>query len=171
MQYELLPCNSQAPPVGRRIAHLAQLNGSALTASSASAGITTMKGLSMKSASTFVAATLAGALCLWATTNAPAANWSAQTMKPLMAASFDAASNHIVGFFVNANGLCKLTLMVGDAEKPNAPTSRLLLIVDPGRSARFDADDGNTLQFACRSGATAMTATSIKSVAAAPVEE
>ena len=79
--------------------------------------------------------------------------------------------NHIVGFFVNANGLCKLTLMVGDAEKPTAPASRLLLVVDPGRGARFDADDGNTLQFACKSGATAMTASKIKSVAAAPVEE
>jgi hypothetical protein len=92
-------------------------------------------------------------------------------MKPLMAASFDAASNHIVGFFVNANGLCKLTLMIVDAQEPNVPASRLLLIVDPGRSARFDAADGNTLQFACKSGAEAMTATRIESVAAVPVEK
>ena len=126
----------------------------------------------MKSRKAILAAALGGALSFAASAEVTAAeSWSVLTMKPLMAASFDAASNHIVGFFVNANGLCKLTLMVGDAEKPNAPASRLLLIVDPGRSARFDADDGNTLQFACKSGATAMTATSIKSVAAAPVEE
>ncbi len=126
----------------------------------------------MKPRKAILAAALGGALFFAASAELTAAeSWSVLTMKPLMAASFDAASNHIVGFFVNANGLCKLTLMVGGAEKPNAPVSRLLLIVDPGRSARFDADDGNTLQFACKSGATAMTATSIKSVAAAPVEE
>ena len=126
----------------------------------------------MKSRNAILAAALGGALSFAASAEVTAAeSWSVLSMKPLMAASFDAASNHIVGFFVNANGLCKLTLMVGDADKPNAPASRLVLIVDPGRSARFDADDGNTLQFACKSGATAMTATSIKSVAAAPVEE
>ncbi len=126
----------------------------------------------MKPRKAILAAALGGALSFAASAELTAAeSWSVLTMKPLMAASFDAASNHIVGFFVNANGLCKLTLMVGGAEKLNAPVSRLLLIVDPGRSARFDADDGNTLQFACKSGATAMTATSIKSVAAAPVEE
>ena len=125
----------------------------------------------MKSGKPILAAALGGALCLAASSELTAdESWPLLTMKPLMAASFRAASNRIVGFFVNANGLCKLTLMVGDAEKPSAPASRLLLIVDPGRSARFDADDGNTLQFACKSGATAMTATRVKSVAAAPVE-
>jgi hypothetical protein len=126
----------------------------------------------MKSGKPILAAALGGALCLAASSELTAdESWPVLTMKPLMAASFDVASNHIVGFFVNANGLCKLTLMVGDAEKPTAPASRLLLVVDPGRGARFDADDGNTLQFACKSGATAMTASKIKSVAAAPVEE
>jgi hypothetical protein len=126
----------------------------------------------MKSGKPILAAALGGALCLAASSELTAdESWSQLTMKPLMAASFNAASNHIVGFFVNANGLCKLTLMIGDAEDPNAPASRLLLVVDPGRSARFDAADGNTLQFACASGAMAMTATRIASIAAAPVEE
>ena len=104
---------------GRRIAHLAQLKGAASTAFSASAAITTMKGLSMKSASTFVAATLAGALCLFATTNAPAADWSAQTMKPRMAASLDAGAKHVVSYFVSADGVCKLTVMIADAVGDN----------------------------------------------------
>ncbi len=126
----------------------------------------------MKSGKPILAAALGGALSLAASAELTAAeSWSVLTMKPLMAASFDAASNHIVGFFVNANGLCKLTLMIGDAKETDAPASRLLLIVDPGRSARFDAADGKTLQFACKSGAAAMTATRIESVAAAPVEE
>jgi hypothetical protein len=126
----------------------------------------------MKSRKAILAAALGGALSLAVSAELTAAeSWSVSTMKPLMAASFDAASNHIVGFFVNTNGLCKLTLMIGDAEDPNAPASRLLLVVNPGRSARFDAADGNTLQFACKSGAMAMTAARIASVAAAPVEE
>ena len=126
----------------------------------------------MKSGKAILAAALGGALSLAASAELTAAkSWSALTMKPLMAASFDAGSNHILGFFVNANGLCKLTLMIGEAEELSAPASRLLLVVDPGRSARFDAGDGNSLQFACGSGATAMTATRIESVAAAPIEE
>jgi hypothetical protein len=126
----------------------------------------------MKSGKPILAAALGGALCLAAGSELTAdESWSLLTMKPLMAASFGAASHHIVGFFVNANGLCKLTLMIGDAESPDVPASRLLLVVDPGRSARIDAADGNTLQFACKSGAMAMTATRIASVAAAPVEE
>lgn len=126
----------------------------------------------MKSGKPILLAALGGALFLAANAELTAAeSWSATTMKPLMAASFDAASNHILGFFVNANGLCKLTLMIGEAEEPNAPASRLLLVVAPGRRARFDAADGNSVQFACESGAVAMTATRVKSVAAAPVEE
>ena len=68
----------------------------------------------MKSASTFVAATLAGALGLWATTNAPAAEWSALTMKPRMAASVDAGAKHVVSYFLSADGVCKLTVMIAD---------------------------------------------------------
>ncbi|MGA8172921.1 MAG: hypothetical protein WB816_19115 [Methylocystis sp.] len=123
--------------------------------------------------SPILVAALGGTLCL-AASSAPtmAESWSSFTMKPMMAASFDAAANHIVGFFVDAKGACKLTLMIGDArESGETPASRLLLVVEPGRSARFDAADGETLQFACKSGALAMTATKLKSVAAAPVEE
>jgi hypothetical protein len=127
----------------------------------------------MKSGKTIVAAALGGALCLATSAELTAdESWSVLTMKPLMAASFDAASHHIVGFFVNANGLCKLTLMIGEAVgATDAPASRLLLIVEPGRHARFDASDGNTLQFACKSGAQAMTATKLESIAASPLED
>ena len=107
----------------------------------------------MKSGNPIVAAALGGALCLATSANLSAdESWSV-TMKPLMAASFEAASNHIVGFFVNANGLCKLTVMIGEArEASETPASRLQLIVEPGRRARFDAADGDTLQFACKPG-------------------
>jgi hypothetical protein len=126
----------------------------------------------MKSGNPIVAAALGGALCLATSANLSAdESWSV-TMKPLMAASFEAASNHIVGFFVNANGLCKLTVMIGEArEASETPASRLQLIVEPGRRARFDAADGDTLQFACKPGAREMTATKLESVAAVPVED
>ncbi len=127
----------------------------------------------MKSGKPIVAAALGGALCLATSANLSAdESWSVLTMKPLMAASFEAASNHIVGFFVNANGLCKLTLMIGEArEASETAASRLQLIVEPGRRARFDAADGDTLQFACKPGAREMTATKLESVAAFPVED
>jgi hypothetical protein len=127
----------------------------------------------MKSGKSILAAALGGALSLAASAGPAAAeSWSVVTMKPLMAASFDAASHHILGFFVNANGLCKLTLMIADADEASeTPPARLQLLVEPGRRARFDAADGETLQFACKSDARAMTATMLESVAAAPVEE
>ena len=73
----------------------------------------------MKSASTFVAATLAGALCLGATTNVPAADWAALTMKPRMAASLNAGGKHVVSYFVSADGVCKLTVMIADTVGDN----------------------------------------------------
>jgi hypothetical protein len=127
----------------------------------------------MNSSKLIVAAALGGALCLAASQRLKADEpWAVLTLKPLMAASFDAATNHIVGFFVNANGSCKLTLMIGDArESSEAPASRLLLLVEPGRRARYDAGDGDTLQFACKPAANEMTATRLDSIAAAPVEK
>ncbi len=138
-----------------------------MTAFSASAGMTTMKGLNMKSPSTFVAATLAGALCLWATTNAPAADWSAMTMKPRMAASLDAGAKHVVSYFVNADGICKLTVMIADTvgDDSGAPAAQLQLSVDPGRTARFATGDGNTLRFVCLGRAETMSATALGRVA------
>ena len=172
MQYKLLHCNIAAHAVGRRIAHPAQLDGAALKACSASAGMTKMKGLNMKSASTFVAATLAGALCLWATTNAPAADWSALTMKPRMAASLDAGAKHVVSYFLSADGVCKLTVMITDTlgDDSGAPAAQLQLSVDPGRAARFAAGDGETLRFACLGRAETMSATTLGPLAMGPGE-
>lgn len=126
----------------------------------------------MKSASTSVAGVLAGALCLWATTNSPAADWSALTMKPRMAASLDAGSKHVVSYFLNADGVCKLTLMIADAvgDDSEAPAAQLQLSVDPGQSARFAAGDGNSLRFVCLGRAETMSATALGRVAMRPGE-
>ena len=125
----------------------------------------------MKSASTFVAATLAGALCLGATTNVPAADWAALTMKPRMAASLDAGGKHVVSYFVSADGVCKLTVMIADAvgDDSGAPAAQLQLSVDPGRAARF-ATGGDTLRFVCLGRAETMSATALGRVAMRPGE-
>jgi uncharacterized low-complexity protein len=131
-----------------------------------------MKGLNMKSPSTLVAATLAGALCLGATSNAPASEWSAVTMRPRMAASLDAGAKHVVSYFVSADGLCKLTVMIVDTvgDASGTPAAQLQLSVDPGRAARFATGDGNTLRFACLAGAETMSATALGRVAMRPDE-
>jgi hypothetical protein len=172
MQYTLLQRNIAAHAAGRRIAHPAQLKGAGLTACPASAGMMTMKGLNMKSASTFVAATLAGALCLWTTTNAPAADWSALTMKPRMAASLDAGAKHVVSYFLSADGVCKLTVMIADTvgDDSGAPAAQLQLSVDPGRAARLATGDGDTLRFVCLGRAETMSATTLGRVAMRPGE-
>jgi hypothetical protein len=142
-------------------------------ACSASAGMATMKGINMKSASTFVAGALAGALCLSTTTNSKAGEWSALTMKPRMAASLDAGAKHVVSYFLSADGVCKLTVMIAETvgDDTGAQAAQLQLSVDPGRAARFATGDGNTLRFVCLGRAETMSATALGRVAMRPGED
>jgi hypothetical protein len=92
-------------------------------------------------------------------------------MKPLGAISLDVGSKHVVGYFLNADGQCKLTLMIADAPRdensePSAQALRLRLMVEPGRAALVDTTDGRLLQFACEPNAQAMNATLLDQVAA-----
>ncbi|MGA8172920.1 MAG: hypothetical protein WB816_19110 [Methylocystis sp.] len=127
----------------------------------------------MKSASTIVLAALAGALCLSTTEGSRAAeswsakSWSALTMKPRMAASLDAGAKHVVGYFVNADGVCKLTVMIADVvgEDAGPQATQLQLSVEPGRTARFATAEGKALRFICLGRAEAMSATALDNVA------
>jgi len=106
------------------------------------------------------------AFSLAAETKAPTA------MKPLGAASFDVGSKHVVGYFLASDGRCKLTLMIGEAGgAAQSSAARLLLVVDPGRSARFDSESGQSLRFACKSEALAMSATPVETHAAQDADE
>jgi hypothetical protein len=137
----------------------------------ASAGMTTMKGINMKSDSRIVATALAGALCLATSTALSAAeSWSALTMKPRMAASLDAGAKHLVSYFVSVDGVCKLTVMIVDAvgEDSGPQAAQLQLSVEPGRTARFATGDGNTLRFVCLGRAEAMSASALSRVAMRP---
>jgi hypothetical protein len=92
------------------------------------------------------------------------------TMKPMKAISLDVGSKHVVGYFLDGEGRCKLTLMIADAYRedavtPPSQTVRVRLMVEPGRSATVDTTDGRLLQFGCESSAQAMNATLLDQVA------
>jgi hypothetical protein len=126
----------------------------------------------MKTGKRIVIAAFGGALCLATSTGLSATeSWSPATMKPLMATSLDVGSKHVVSYFLNADGRCKLTLMIADAARDESSESsaqilRLRLMVEPGRAALVDTTDGKLLQFACEPGAQAMNATRLDRIAA-----
>ena len=125
----------------------------------------------MKFASRFVASTLAGLLCIVAGAETRASeSWSTQTMKPRMAASLNAGLKHIVSFFVNADGVCKLTVMIANSVGEDAGTeaTQLQISVEPGRSARVATAEGKALRFICLGRAEAMSATTLSRLAMQP---
>ena len=126
----------------------------------------------MKTGKRIVIAAFGGALCLATGTGLSAAgSRSPTTMKPLMAISLDVGSKHVVSYYLNADGRCKLTLMIADAARDenserSAQILRLRLMVEPGRPALVDTTDGKLLQFACEPAAQAMNATLLDQIAA-----
>jgi hypothetical protein len=126
----------------------------------------------MKTGKLIVAAAFGGALCLAASTGPSAAeSRSPKTMKPMHAISLDVGSKHVVGYFLNAEGRCKLTLMVADVPRdetsePSSQIMRLRLTVEPGRPALVDTTEGRLLQFGCAPDAQAMNATLLDQMAA-----
>jgi hypothetical protein len=115
---------------------------------------------------------IGAALCLATTVSLSAAeSRSPRMMKPLKAISLDVGSKHVVGYFLNTEGQCKLTLMIADTFRdetspPSSQAMRLRLMVEPGRSALVDTTDGRLLQFGCEPDAQAMNATLLDQVAA-----
>jgi len=126
----------------------------------------------VKTAKRMVTAAFGGALCLATSMGLSAAeSRSAATMKPLGATSLDVGSKHVVSYFLNADGQCKLTLMIADAARdessePSAQILRLRLMVEPGKAALVDTTEGRLLRFACEPGAQAMNATRLDQLAA-----
>ncbi len=95
--------------------------------------------------------------------------WSAVTMKPRMAASFDVGTKHLVSYFLSENGMCKLTLMIaerprGEDEAQVADTSRLRVSIEAGKAAYLDTTEGKPLQFSCRLDGQAMTSEAVDRV-------
>src|SRR4029077_14086445 len=100
---------------------------------------TDLKDRTMTTGKRILTAAIGAALCLATTMSLSAAgSRSPTTMKPLKAISLDVGSKHVVGYFLNAEGQCKLTLMVadtarGESSEPSAQVMRLRLMVEPGR--------------------------------------
>lgn len=123
----------------------------------------------MTTGNRIVAAALGGALCLAATSDLFAGD-APITMKPLMAASFDAGPKHVVSYFVGGESGCRLTMMVIDSALDEEPTpatqaTRLVVPVADGKTAFFDSAVGTTLRFHCAQGAEAMRVDKISRVA------
>jgi|APFre7841882630_1041343.scaffolds.fasta_scaffold183617_1 hypothetical protein len=109
-----------------------------------------------------VASALCGALYMAESCNVSGAEaWSDVNMKPLMAASFDVGTKHVVGYFLSADSRCKLTLMIGEADAQEQdetprPGLRVQMTVSPGKKAHIDTEEGKSLHFACAPDGSAM---------------
>jgi hypothetical protein len=114
-----------------------------------------------------VAAMLAGFTALGV--QSATADDTAKTFKPLHGISLHVGSKHAVGYFVPTNGVCELTLVVGEEPADEgivvvAPT-RFRASVKAGQHARFDTGEGKELAFHCAQSATAMTVQTMQQTA------
>ena len=91
-------------------------------------------------------------------------------LKPLAGISFGVGSKRVVGYFVADAHACNLTLMMGDSmasdEVPTSSPTRILQTIAPNSMARVDTTEGESFEFSCKSGATAMTVRMLTDVAA-----
>ncbi|QGM45923.1 hypothetical protein [Methylocystis heyeri] len=135
-------------------------------------GRKTMKGSTMKFGAHIFKLALAGAIaCVEVAPLHAAETWSPLTLKPMRAVSLNEGGKHIVTYFIDAGGVCKLTMMIGESwesysdEPPLAKPSRVTVEVASGQSAMVDTADGKALNFHCENRASLMTATEIDRVA------
>src|SRR5262249_34883583 len=104
-------------------------------------------------------------------------NAAAQTVnfKPNQGVSLHLGSKHAVGYFLTDNGVCQLTLVVGDEirgdDLPSTASARFRATVGSGKTARFDTGSGTELQFAGADGAVAMTVEPMAQLAYTPVQK
>jgi hypothetical protein len=93
-----------------------------------------------------------------------------RTVKPYQGIMLDVGSKQLGGYFSQADGRCKLNVIVADAysedRAPSANSSmRVQLTVDVDKPARLDTAEGKLVQFDCLNGAQAMKATVLDRVA------
>lgn len=94
----------------------------------------------------------------------------ARTVKPYQGIMLDVGSKQLGGYFSQADGRCKLNVIVADAYRedraPSADSSmRVQMTVDVDKPARLDTAEGKLVQFDCLNGAQAMKATVLDRVA------
>jgi hypothetical protein len=123
----------------------------------------------MKIGAHIVAIALAGALTGVQVPLQAAESWSSLNMRPMHAVSFDEGDKHVVSYFLNQSGVCKLTVMIEDMSRADEPApakpSRMQVSVAPGKAARFDTVEGKTRSFACEDDARSMSVTELDHLA------
>jgi hypothetical protein len=98
-----------------------------------------------------------------------AADVALKTIKPMQGFSFNVGTKHASTYFLSANGVCKLTLMVAEAhhgdEVPALTAARFQVAIEAGKSARLDTAEGKALEFTCQAGAQTMSVKAADQVA------
>jgi hypothetical protein len=101
-----------------------------------------------------------------------AADEAQRTFKPLHGVSLHIGSKHAVGYFEPADGVCELTLVVGEeptGEEIRAVTpARFRASVKAGQHVRFDTGEGKELAFYCGPAASAMSVETMQQTAYTP---
>ena len=104
----------------------------------------------------------AGALAALVATSSPAAAEMVRelVMTPGKGVSFYMGTKHGITHFLNDNGVCVLTLAIGDnpdmeGMNPTAST-RITMSVVPDRPAKVETTDGKVLMLGCAPGAQSM---------------
>lgn len=85
--------------------------------------------------------------------------------------SFDLGNKRAVSYFINSDGICKLTLMLADPYTDDAlpgAATRMTISVAPGKPARIDNADGTSLGFVCAPAAASMKVTETPRLAWVP---
>lgn len=99
-----------------------------------------------------------------------------KAMKPLYAVSFDVGRKHVLSYFLKKGGQCDLTMMVTDRpdetpwwsnDIPTLSTAQFKAQITGGETALFGfgATEGRALEYACATGAQAMSVRQVYAVA------
>ena len=99
-----------------------------------------------------------------------------KAMKPLYAVSFEVGRKHVTSYFLKKGGLCDLTMMVTDRpdetpwwsnDIPTLSTAQFKAQITGGETALFGfgATEGRALEYACATGAQAMSVRQVYAVA------
>jgi len=88
---------------------------------------------------------------------------AAETLKPLQGVSFQTEMKDAVAYYLADKGTCKVILTFTD--KTAYALTRFEDVVEVNKSAMYQIDDGNALEFACQADAQAMTIKMLATVA------
>jgi hypothetical protein len=76
-------------------------------------------------------------------------------------AALDVGSKHIVSYFTASNGVCDVTMLIGNKANDEGDNgsigTRVKFAVPAGMTARTDTAEGKSLEIGCASGASTMS--------------